>query len=67
LEEDMRAKIVVSVEINYEIDLKNYPEDTSYQEALDLDIDSANRDPWMFLELEGVNISVKGGLQDENS
>lgn len=46
----MRAKIKVSFESEYEIVPKYYPENSSYEEMLNIDIKQIDDDPFIFLE-----------------
>ena len=61
----MKAKLIISAEIEYEIDPSSYPSGMSLVDMLALDVKNTTADPYFMLDGHNVKWSVTGELVEE--
>ena len=58
----MKAKLIITAEIEYEINPSAYPSGMSLADMLAMDVKAAEADPYFMLEGQDVKWDVKGGF-----
>lgn len=57
-----KAKISILVEVEYEFQAEHYPEGSSEAEMLAIDLDGANADPYLTMDVQNAKWTISGEL-----
>lgn len=57
-----KAKMTITVEVEYDIDPEHYPGVTDPMQMLKVDINGAEEDPYMWLDRTNATWTIKGEL-----
>jgi len=58
----VKARIIVTCSIEYEMHPENYPKGCTPKEALDIDVAGANDDPFLTMYRENAQWTITGEL-----
>lgn len=61
-----KAKIKIVVEVEFEQDPKYYPEGSTPEQMLAIDLQGVNDDPYLTMDLEGAKWTITGEIVEAN-
>jgi hypothetical protein len=55
------VRVSITVKVEYDLHPENYPVGSTIDEMIAIDVEAAEQDPYLFMDLEGSTFVVTGG------